>query len=117
PAAVRAFVAAAGPDSDSVLLSAEIRHLGGGLRPEAAHASAAERGTPAPGAVAGLDAEYAVFGVGIAVPGASEALAMSLGRLPPGSSRGARRSTTSTSPSASAAPTASSASGCTGCAR
>ncbi|WP_238476291.1 FAD-dependent oxidoreductase [Agromyces mariniharenae] len=81
PAAVRAFVAAAGPESDSALLSAEIRHLGGGLRPEAAHASAAERDTPAPGAVAGLDAEYAVFGVGIAVPGASEALAMSLGRL------------------------------------
>lgn len=81
PAAVRAFVEAAGPDSGSILLSAEIRHLGGALRPEAAHATAAERATPAPGVVAGLDAEYTVFGVGIAVPESAEALAMSLGRL------------------------------------
>ena len=81
PAAVRAFVAATGPDSGSVLLSAEIRHVGGALRPDAALASAAEHGTPAPGAVAGFDAEYLVFGVGIAVPAASEALAASLGRL------------------------------------
>lgn len=81
PAAVRAFVEAAGPDSGSVLLSAEIRHLGGALRPEAAHASAVEGGVPAPGAVEGFDAEYAVFGVGIAVPEATEALARSLGRL------------------------------------
>lgn len=81
PAAVRAFVAAVGPDSGSALLSAEIRHLGGGLGREAADASAVEHGTPAPGAVGGFDAEYAVFGVGIAVPEAAEALAMSLGRL------------------------------------
>jgi FAD/FMN-containing dehydrogenase len=81
PATVRAFVAAAGPDSDSVLLSAEIRHLGGGVAPEAARASAARRGTPEPGVVAGFDAQYMVFGVGIAVPGAAEALAASVGRL------------------------------------
>ncbi len=81
PAAVRAFVDAAGPDSGSALLSAEIRHVGGGLAPEAAYNSAAERGTPEPGVVAGFDAEYLVFGVGIAVPGSAEALAASLGRL------------------------------------
>ncbi|RZS64624.1 FAD/FMN-containing dehydrogenase [Agromyces ramosus] len=81
PAAVRAFIAAVGPESGSALLSAEIRHVGGGLAPEVALATAAERGTPAPGAVAGLEAEYLVFGVGIAVPGAGEALAASLGRL------------------------------------
>ena len=39
PDAVRAFVAAVGPDSGSALLSAEIRHVGGGARPEAAHAT------------------------------------------------------------------------------
>ena len=81
PDAVRAFVAAVGPDSGSALLSAEIRHMGGGLAPEVARAMAAERGMPAPGAVAGLDAEYLVFGVGIAMPGAGAALAASLGRL------------------------------------
>ncbi|WP_235508355.1 FAD-binding oxidoreductase [Agromyces sp. Soil535] len=81
PAAVRAFVAAAGPDAATALLSAEIRHLGGGLAPEAARASAAERGTPEPGVVAGFEAGYLVFGVGIAMPGAGEALAASLGRL------------------------------------
>ena len=42
---------------------------------------APERETPAPGAVAGFDAEFAVYGVGIASPEASDALAMSLGRL------------------------------------
>jgi FAD binding domain/Berberine and berberine like len=81
PAAIRAFIATVGPDADTALLSAEIRHLGGGLRPEAARSSAAERGTPEPGVVAGLDAEYLVFGVGIAIPGTQEALAASLGRL------------------------------------
>ena len=81
PAAVRAFIAAVGPDADTALLSAEIRHLGGALRPEAARSSAAERGTPEPGVVAGFDAEYLVFGVGIAIPGTGEALAASLGRL------------------------------------
>lgn len=81
PAAVRAFVEAVGPASDSTLLSAEIRHVGGGLAPEAAFESAAARRTPEPGVVAGFDAEYLVFGVGIAVPGSADALAASLGRL------------------------------------
>ncbi len=81
PAAVRAFVDAVGPDSGCALLSAEIRHVGGGVAPDAAYASAAERQAPEPGAVAGLDAEYLVFGVGIAIPGSGDALAVSLGRL------------------------------------
>lgn len=81
PAAVRAFVEAVGPDSECTLLSAEIRHLGAGVIPEAAYGSAAVRRTPEPGVVAGLDGEYMVFGVGIAVPGSGEALAISLGRL------------------------------------
>lgn len=81
PAAVRAFVDAVGPDSDCALLSAEIRHAGGVVAPDAAYASAADRRTPEPGVMAGLDAEYVVFGVGIAVPGSGEALAASLGRL------------------------------------
>ena len=79
--AVRAFVAAVGPDSGSTLLSAEIRHVGGALRPDAAHATAAERGMPDPGVVAGFDAEYLVFGVGIATPDGADALAASLDRL------------------------------------
>lgn len=81
PAAVRAFVDAVGPDSGCTLLSAEIRHVGGGLRPEVARVSALGRGTPEPGVIAGLDAEYAVFGVGIPMPGSGDALAASLGRL------------------------------------
>ncbi|MDQ0576780.1 FAD-binding oxidoreductase [Agromyces albus] len=81
PAAVRAFLEAAGPDSGSALLSAEIRHAGGALAPDAALASAGERGTPLPGVTAGFDAEYLVFGVGIADPGTEQALAASLGRL------------------------------------
>lgn len=81
PAAVRAFIAAVGPETDSALLSAEIRHVGGALRPEAARSTAAERGTPEPGVIAGFDAEYLVFGVGVAIPGTAEALAASLGRL------------------------------------
>ena len=81
PAAVRAFVAAVGPVSDTALLSAEIRHVGGGLMPDTAYLTAAERGTPEPGVVAGFEAEYLVYGVGIAVPGAADALAASLGRL------------------------------------
>lgn len=81
PAAVRAFIAAVGPDAPSTLLSAEIRHLGGGVAPHAAHASAADRATPEPGVVAGFDAGYLVFGVGIPMPGTEDALAASLGRL------------------------------------
>ncbi|MFD4421347.1 FAD-binding oxidoreductase [Agromyces sp. NPDC058484] len=81
PATVRAFIDAVGPDADTALLTVEIRHLGGALRPEVARSSAAERGAPEPGVVAGFDAEYLVFGAGIAIPGAEEALAASLGRL------------------------------------
>ena len=50
-------------------------------RPDVAHATAAERGMPAPGVVAGFDAEYLVFGVGIATPDGADALAASLDRL------------------------------------
>jgi hypothetical protein len=81
PDAVRAFVDAVGPDSDSVLLAAELRHVGGALDPGFARASAAERGAPAPGAVAGFDAEYLAYGVAIAVPGTEAVLVASVGRL------------------------------------
>jgi FAD/FMN-containing dehydrogenase len=81
PAAVRAFVDAVGPDSGSALLSAEIRHVGAGLTPDAAFGSTAERRTPEPGVTAGFDAEYLVFGVGIALPGSAAALEASLGHL------------------------------------
>ena len=81
PAAVRAFRRRRRPRlGERAALRRDPAH-GGGLAPEVARAMAAERGTPAPGAVAGLDAEYLVFGVGIAMPGADEALAASLGRL------------------------------------
>jgi FAD/FMN-containing dehydrogenase len=56
PAAIDAFVAAAGPDSGSTLLAAEIRHLGGALGVA----------TPGHGAIAKLDGAYMAFGVGIA---------------------------------------------------
>jgi FAD binding domain len=53
--AIEAFVEAAGPDSDSPLLLAEVRELGGALgRP-------AENG----GALDKLDAEYVVLGIGM----------------------------------------------------
>jgi len=56
-AGIDALVAAAGPGSGSPLLSLEVRQLGGALgRPAAAG-----------GAVSHLDAEFAVFGVGIAM--------------------------------------------------
>jgi FAD/FMN-containing dehydrogenase len=54
-AAIDRFVAAAGPDSGSPLVSAEIRHLGG----------AAQRSAPHHGALATLDAEFITFSVGI----------------------------------------------------
>jgi FAD binding domain/Berberine and berberine like len=53
--ALDAFVDAAGPGSGSVLLSAELRHLGGALAP----------GVRTGGAVSALDAGFAVFGIGI----------------------------------------------------
>jgi FAD/FMN-containing dehydrogenase len=56
--AVDAFLAAAGPDSGSPLLLAEIRHLGGALGVA----------KPGNGALAKLDAGYLLFGAGIAIP-------------------------------------------------
>jgi FAD binding domain-containing protein len=53
--AIDAFVAAAGPDSGSTLLSTELRHIGG----------AVGRHVPGNGA-ARLEGEYVMFGVGIA---------------------------------------------------
>jgi hypothetical protein len=79
--AVRAFVEAVGPDADTALLSAEIRHLGGAFDPAAAVELAAERGLPLPGAVGAFEADYLVFGVGIALPETHEAVIASIGRL------------------------------------
>lgn len=81
PAAVRAFLAAVGPDVSTDLLSAEIRHIGAGLRPEAAVTRAEATSSAAPGVTAGFDAGYFVYAVGIAMPGAEDGLAASLGRL------------------------------------
>jgi FAD binding domain len=53
PQAVEALVLAAGPGSGSTLLSVEIRHLGGAVTREA------------PGALARLDAEYLLLGIGM----------------------------------------------------
>jgi hypothetical protein len=55
-AAVDAVVGAAGPGTDSPLLSIEVRHLGG----------AAGRAEPEHGALAAIDAPYALFAVGMA---------------------------------------------------
>ena len=54
-AAIDAFVAAAGPESGSPLVSAEIRHLGGALLRSADHH----------GALATFDAPYLTFGIGM----------------------------------------------------
>jgi UDP-N-acetylenolpyruvoylglucosamine reductase len=54
--AIDAFIATAGPDSGSTLLSAELRHIGG----------AVARRVPGNGA-ARLDGEYVMFAVGIAM--------------------------------------------------
>jgi FAD/FMN-containing dehydrogenase len=54
---IAAFVRAAGPHADSPLLSLELRHLGGAVRPGAV----ADQGV---GAVEGLDADFAFFAVG-----------------------------------------------------
>ncbi|WP_353826509.1 FAD-binding oxidoreductase [Agromyces sp. SYSU T0242] len=79
--AVRAVVAAVGPEADTALLSVELRHLGGAFDPDAAVALAAERGLPLPGAVGGLDGEVLVFGVGISTAEGDDAVVASLGRL------------------------------------
>jgi FAD/FMN-containing dehydrogenase len=55
--AVDAFVAAAGPESGSPLVSAEIRHLGGALF----------RSSERHGALDTFDAEFLTFGIGIVV--------------------------------------------------
>ena len=53
--AIERFVAAAGPESGSQLVSAEIRHVGGALsRPQPHH-----------GALSTLDADYLTFAVGM----------------------------------------------------
>jgi hypothetical protein len=54
--AIEAFVAAAGPDSGSPLVSAEIRHLGGALF----------RSSESHGALDTFDAEFLTFGIGLA---------------------------------------------------
>jgi hypothetical protein len=68
--AVSAFVAAAGPDSGSTLLASELRQLGGAL------------GRPAPshGALPMLDAEFALFAVGMAMTPEMTAAAIADGR-------------------------------------
>jgi hypothetical protein len=53
--AIESFVRVAGPSADSPLLSVELRHLGGALTP----------GRMSGGAVSGIDAEFALFAVGI----------------------------------------------------
>ena len=60
--AIDRFVAAAGPQSSSPLVSAEIRHVGGALsRPQAHH-----------GALSTFDAEFLTFGVGMVMDDAME---------------------------------------------
>jgi FAD binding domain/Berberine and berberine like len=54
--AIEAVVAAAGPETDSPLLSLEVRHLGG----------AAGQANPEHGALAAIDAPYTLFAVGMA---------------------------------------------------
>jgi FAD binding domain len=63
--AIDALVAAAGPGSDSPLVSVEVRHLGGALR----------RGHDSHGALATLDADFALYAVGMA-PDAGAAAAV-----------------------------------------
>ena len=55
PGALDALVALAGPDADTPLLSIEIRHLGGALARQA----------PGGGALAKIDANYALFATGV----------------------------------------------------
>jgi hypothetical protein len=70
--AIDAFVGAAGPDAGSPLLLAEIRQLGGAL------ARPAENG----GALSALDAEFALFGIGMPMtPELGQAIVGSLDQL------------------------------------
>jgi FAD/FMN-containing dehydrogenase len=68
----KAFVEVAGPDSGTPLIGLELRHLGGALaRPPEGH-----------GALATLEGEFALFGVGAAIsPDASEAIGAHLDRV------------------------------------
>jgi hypothetical protein len=61
PEAVDAFVAAVGPDSDSPLVTAELRHLGGALA----------RRTVESGALGTLRGAYSFFAAGVVVDEAS----------------------------------------------
>jgi len=63
--AIDAFVGMAGPDSGSPLLQAELRHVGGAFAREPENA----------GALAKLDGEFAMFGIGMPMaPGMAEAI-------------------------------------------
>ncbi len=53
--AIDAFVGAAGPETDSPLLAAELRHLGGALRRPPENAGALDK----------LDAEFVMLGIGM----------------------------------------------------
>ncbi len=70
--ALDALVAAAGPGSGAPLVCVVLRHLGGALaRPDDAH-----------GALATLDGEFALFGIGVPMgPGALDAIRAQFGRL------------------------------------
>jgi hypothetical protein len=76
--AAAALVAAAGPGSDSPLLSVEVRHLGGAL----------DRVPEGAGALAFLDGEFAIFAVGlpmapgmdVAIEGSITSLLQKMGR-------------------------------------
>ena len=71
-AAIDAFVAAAGPESGSPLLSAELRQLGGAL----------SRPAPEHGALSALDASFLMFGVGMVMtPQAGQAVERGLDNL------------------------------------
>jgi Berberine and berberine like len=71
-AAIGALVGAAGPGTKSPLLSIEVRHLGG----------AAGRADPEHGALAAIDAPYALFAVGMAaVPEMKQAVSQRLDQV------------------------------------
>ena len=70
--ALDAFVAAAGPDSDSPLLLAELRHLGGALARSPEDAGALDK----------LDSEYVMLGIGMLMdPAMREPIEGSLDKL------------------------------------
>ena len=70
--AIDAFVAAAGPETDSPLLLAELRHLGGALRRAPENAGALDK----------LDADYVMLGIGMLMdPALREPIEGQLDRL------------------------------------